>query len=206
MSLSFSPFPPIFLRLTATDFFTIRQFSTAAVCVVRTILNWQNVNADPTYLSVTNWHWRAWEVCIGVTAACIPALRPGYRTIVASVASYHSKRSSRKTSHNISNDLENPSGTSEGQGNNAYAAAVVSFSAEADLAQAYGAGEDNFPMQNLPGDKKTADEGLTKVVRQGIMKTTDFGISESPAEKSHERRDSLDLGQEDRGFRNTDFF
>ena len=181
-------------------------FSTAAICVVRTILNWQNVNADPTYLSVTNWHWRAWEVCIGVTAACIPALRPGYRTIVASVASYRSNRSSRKTSHNIPNDLENPSATSQGQGYNAYAAAAETFSSEADLAQAYGAGEDNFPMQSLPGDMKTANEGLKKVARQGIRKTTDIGISGYTPEKSRERRESLDLGDEERSLRNVDYF
>ena len=187
------------LNPTATDISFIHGLSTAAICVVRTILNWQNVNADPTYLSVTNWHWRAWEVCIGVTAACIPALRPGYRTVVASVASYRSNRSSRKTSHNIPNE-------SQGQGYNAYAAAAETFSAEADLAERYGAGEDNFPMKSLPGDKKTADEGLKKVAQQGIRKTTDIGISGYTPERSRERRESLDLGDEERSLRNIDYF
>ena len=155
---------------------------------------------------MTNWHWRSWEVGIGVTAACIPALRPGYRTVVASLASYRSKRSSRKTSQNILNDLENPSGTSQEQGDSAYAAAAETFSAEADLAQAYGAGEDNFPMKSLPGDKKTADEGLKKVAQKGIRKTTDIGISGYTPEKSRERRESLDLGDEERSLRNIDYF
>ena len=155
---------------------------------------------------MTNWHWRSWEVGIGVTAACIPALRPGYRTVVASLASYRSNRSSRKTSHNIPNDLENPAATSHVQGYNAYAAAAETFSAEADHAQVYAAGEDSLPMKRLPGDKKTADEGLKKVARQGISKRTDIGVSGSAAEWSQERRDSLDLGHETRSLRNIDYF
>ena len=103
------------------------------------------------------------------------------------------------------NDLENPAATSQGQSYNAYAAAAETFSAEADQAQVYGAGEDNLPMQSLPGDKRTADEGLKQVARQGLRKTTDIGVSGYAAEGSLERRDSLDLGHEDRILRNIDY-
>lgn len=62
--------------------------STAACCVVRTVLNWQNINGDVTWVSVDNWYWRAMEVFVGIVAACIPALRPGYKVISTGVSSY----------------------------------------------------------------------------------------------------------------------
>ncbi|KAF6231633.1 hypothetical protein HO173_010165 [Letharia columbiana] len=55
---------------------------TGSLSLVRTILNYQNVTNDPTWLSVPNWYWRTWEVLFGVVAACIPTLRPLYKWLV----------------------------------------------------------------------------------------------------------------------------
>ncbi|MCJ1368199.1 hypothetical protein MMC16_007340 [Acarospora aff. strigata] len=52
--------------------------STGALCIARTVLNWQNVTDDPTWISIDNWYLRSWEVCIGIIAASVPTLRPGY--------------------------------------------------------------------------------------------------------------------------------
>lgn len=51
---------------------------TGAICTVRTVLNWQNIDEDSTWVSVDNWYLRSWEVCVGIVAASIPTLRPGY--------------------------------------------------------------------------------------------------------------------------------
>ena len=76
---------------------------TTACCIVRTILNWQNVNSDPSWESVDNWYWRSWEVCIGITAASVPTLRPGYKRLSNTIASYRSARTSRKSSKTLVN-------------------------------------------------------------------------------------------------------
>ncbi|KAL8979171.1 MAG: hypothetical protein Q9177_006211 [Variospora cf. flavescens] len=55
---------------------------TGSLSLVRTILNYQNVTNDPTWLSVPNWYWRTWEVLFGVVAACIPTLRPLYKWLL----------------------------------------------------------------------------------------------------------------------------
>ncbi|KAL9078572.1 MAG: hypothetical protein Q9157_002493, partial [Trypethelium eluteriae] len=62
--------------------------------MVRTILNWENENEDPTWESVPNWAFRSWEVTVGITAACIPAMRPGYRVVSTSLQNYYSLLSS----------------------------------------------------------------------------------------------------------------
>ncbi|CAF9936397.1 MAG: hypothetical protein ALECFALPRED_006841 [Alectoria fallacina] len=54
---------------------------TAACCIVRTVLNWQNDHADPTWVSVDNFIWRDAEVNIGIAAACLPTLLPLYRLL-----------------------------------------------------------------------------------------------------------------------------
>lgn len=77
---------------------------TAACCIVRTVLNGQNVNEDPTWESVDNWHLRSWEVCIGISAASIPALRPGYKHLVSTISTYRSRSSSRKASSALVDD------------------------------------------------------------------------------------------------------
>lgn len=82
---------------------------TAACSIVRTVLNGQNVDQDTTWASIDNWYWRSWEVCIGIIAALIPTLRPGYRCLVSTISTYRSRRSSRKTS----NTLDNPDPTSK---------------------------------------------------------------------------------------------
>ncbi|KAI4152250.1 MAG: hypothetical protein LQ340_003027 [Diploschistes diacapsis] len=65
---------------------------TGCFCIVRTIGNWQNVNQDPTWNSVVN----CWEVCIGIVAASIPALRPGYKSLKARIRTYSLSRSAVK--------------------------------------------------------------------------------------------------------------
>ncbi|KAL8824741.1 MAG: hypothetical protein Q9191_004849 [Dirinaria sp. TL-2023a] len=84
---------------------------TATCCIVRTILNWQNVNSDPSWESIDNWYWRSWEVCIGITAASVPALRPGYKHLTSTISSYRSARSSRKSSKTLVNGHDNHHGT-----------------------------------------------------------------------------------------------
>ena len=61
-------------------------------------------------------------------------------------------------------------------------------------------------MKTLPGDMKTADQGIKNVVQQGIKKTTDIDISGISEQSSRGSRGSLDLGNAEKGLRNTDFF
>ena len=56
--------------------------STGSLGIARTVLNWQNVTSDPTWVSIPNWYIRTWEVLFGVVAASAPALRPGYKWLV----------------------------------------------------------------------------------------------------------------------------
>lgn len=181
---------------------------TAACCIVRTVLNWQNVNSDPSWKSIDNWYWRSWEVCIGIIAACIPALRPGYKTVSVGIISYLSHRNSGKSSDVA---LVGPGNTSQqtpadqkpssrhvahpqASYDPAFGAAAQAVSAEADRAREYGAGEEGFAMNYLPGDMKTAD--------QGIKKTTRIEVGGRSADGSQR---SLDLGDVERGFGNRDF-
>lgn len=55
---------------------------TGSLCIVRTVLNWQNLSPDITWGVIPNWHWRAWEVYFGINAACIPTLRPGWKWLI----------------------------------------------------------------------------------------------------------------------------
>ena len=146
------------------------------------------------------------EVFIGIVAACIPALRPGYKTIAAGVKSYLSHRSSRKNSVLV--ESPEPSRNHADQEANAQrvahaisphdpalAAAAQAVSEETDRAQEYGAGEEGFAMKYLPGDMKTAD--------RGIKKTTTIDVSGRSAQGS---QGSLGLGDVERGLGNRDFF
>ncbi|KAL8962567.1 MAG: hypothetical protein Q9193_001049, partial [Seirophora villosa] len=65
---------------------------TAICCTIRTALNGQNVNADITWRSVTNWQWRSWEVGLGIMAASIPTLRPGFKSLTSSIDTFLSRR------------------------------------------------------------------------------------------------------------------
>lgn len=160
-------------------------------------MNWQNVNSDPTWASVANWYWRSWEVCIGIVAACIPALRPGYRAFTAGINSYLSHRSFRRSSSETLVDPNHPSKPASffakffhrGQASHesAFEAAAHSASVEAGRAQAYGAGEDGFAMQNLPGDKKP---------KQGIKKTTTIDVEDKSAPDSQRSLPSQDWSGE----------
>ena len=58
---------------------------TGSLCIVRTVLNGQNVARDPTWDSLPNWYWRCWEVFFGIVAACIPTLVPGYKWLVVKI-------------------------------------------------------------------------------------------------------------------------
>ncbi|KAL9085625.1 MAG: hypothetical protein Q9165_007526 [Trypethelium subeluteriae] len=50
--------------------------STGALCIVRTVLNWQTINDDATWESIPNWHFRTWELTFpGQAAHSYPALR-----------------------------------------------------------------------------------------------------------------------------------
>ncbi|KAL8668085.1 MAG: hypothetical protein Q9202_000063 [Teloschistes flavicans] len=65
---------------------------TGACCVVRTVLNYQSIPKDFTYGGIDNWYWRLFEVQLGIIAACIPALRPGYTWTRSKISSYISSR------------------------------------------------------------------------------------------------------------------
>lgn len=50
------------------------------------MLNFQSIPAkDVTYDGIDNWFWRLFEVQLGIIAACVPALRPGYKWFVGKV-------------------------------------------------------------------------------------------------------------------------
>ena len=85
---------------------------TGACCIVRTVLNWQSEAKDATYGGIDNWMWRAVEVNFGIVAACIPALRPGYKLTVDTVNSYYTKRSGSGYTEQL-NELDGIRKTSE---------------------------------------------------------------------------------------------
>lgn len=70
---------------------------TGACCIVRTVLNSQALPTDFTYGGIANWYWRLFEVQLGIIAACIPALRPGYKWSRTKIRTYISSTS--KSSH-----------------------------------------------------------------------------------------------------------
>ena len=168
-------------------------------------MNWQNVNSDPTWESIDNWYCRSWEVCIGIVAACIPALRPGYKTVYAGIKSYISHRSSRKSSVLV-DSLDPSANPADPEANArhiarpqasygaALGAAAQAVSAEADRAHEYGAGEEGFAMNYLPEDMKTADQGIKKTTRIDV-----FGKSAQGSQGS------LELGDIERRLGNRDF-
>ncbi|KAL8850773.1 MAG: hypothetical protein Q9221_004271 [Calogaya cf. arnoldii] len=121
-------------------------------------MNWQNVNSDVTWASVANWYWRSWEVSVGIVAASIPALRPGWRVISSSIHTYLSHRSFGHTNREtdqasfIKQDHGKNRQTSHGV---AREAAGHTAAVQAHEAQVHGAGEAGFAMKNLPGDTET---------------------------------------------------
>lgn len=146
------------------------------------------------------------EVFIGIVTACIPALRPGYKTVSAGIKSYLSHRSSRKNSVLVDSAepyQEHPdqeanaprAARAQAPHDAALGAAAQAVSAEADRAQEYGVGEEGFAMNYLPGDMKTT--------HQGIKKTTTIDVSGRSAQGS---QGSLGLGDLERGLGNRDFF
>lgn len=64
---------------------------TGSLSIVRTVLNGQNEANDPSWDVIPNWYWRSWEVFFGIAAACIPALRPGYKWLVGKIRNGFSK-------------------------------------------------------------------------------------------------------------------
>ena len=144
-------------------------------------MNWQNINSDPTWASIDNWYWRTLEVCIGVITASIPALRPGYKTMSASLRSYLSRRASGNYStfglnkagkplyaHSDEGPIAQYSANSADKSTGPREAARHAASVEIDQAMQYGAGEENFAMNSLPGDKSTMDHGIKKTTRVDV--------------------------------------
>ncbi|KAI9689809.1 MAG: hypothetical protein M1822_009691 [Bathelium mastoideum] len=77
---------------------------TAGLCLTRTILNWENINHDPTWESIPNWGFRNWEITVGIILASIPALRPGYRVCATALARYNSAHTGSTRPSNPSHD------------------------------------------------------------------------------------------------------
>ncbi|KAF2233432.1 hypothetical protein EV356DRAFT_568080 [Viridothelium virens] len=198
---------------------------TAGLCMVRTILNWENENEDPTWESVPNWAFRSWEVTVGITAACIPAMRPGYRVVSTSLQNYYSllsssggKGSSSSANRRKASDdtLVNPSDKEEkaqlareltrpGQvvdRDVAMRAAVHTASVEADRAVTEGGAvggvgvDEELPTRGLRGDVGNGSGGQ----EQGIKKTMWFGTEcEGSGDRSPKVGD-LERGEGVRGF------
>ncbi|KAL8691248.1 MAG: hypothetical protein Q9218_003488 [Villophora microphyllina] len=134
--------------ISALSDFALALFPIALLWKVQinALMNWQNVNSDPTWASIVNWAWRTAEVCIGIIAASIPALRPGYRLLSTSLRTYLSHRSSSAFGR-IKED-GNPH-----FGKEPVAELSAAPSAEIDCAMDVGEGEVGFAMNALPGDK-----------------------------------------------------
>ena len=159
-------------------------------------MNWQNVNSDPTWASIDNWYWRSWEVSLGIIAACVPALRPAYKTLSASIASYRSTRKASDATLVAPTDNYNSSKMQRRQQPvNAYSAAARAASDQAHRAEEYGVGDEGLAMNFLPGDKK--------FVNPGIKKTTEIDVSGTSAHGSQSSWEFGDL--ERRSSRNKDF-
>ncbi|CAL8584540.1 hypothetical protein XPA_010130 [Xanthoria parietina] len=171
---------------------------TAACCIVRTILNWQNVNSDPTWASVDNWYWRSWEVSVGIVAASIPALRPGWRFLSSTITTYLSHRSFRNAdaetlvepgnrSKSASFIKQHPPDNSRKTSHEAaLEAAAHAASVQEHDAQVYGTGEGGFAMRNLPGDRGTA--------ARGIRKTTTIDVEDGRSRSNDRSLASEDIG------------
>lgn len=164
---------------------------TAACCIVRTVLNGQNVTDDVSWDSVTNWYWRSWEVTIGIIAACVPTLRPGYRIVVSNINTFVSRRSSRKPSTNTFNEfgpssksasslpalpfskhlLNRPEQSYDPTLDNAARVNLV----EEGRAQRYVDVEDGFAMQFLPSDQKNHRGGIQRTT----IKMNDHNVADS---------------------------
>ncbi|KAL8868803.1 MAG: hypothetical protein Q9174_004741 [Haloplaca sp. 1 TL-2023] len=146
---------------------------TAACCIVRTVGNYQNVNSDTTWTSVNNWHWRSWEVSIGIIAACIPPLRPGYKACTTGINSYLTHRPRlRSSSKGLVDSEKSPKSAlanffhrGHGSHESGLEAAAHAVDVEASRVQAHGAGDDDFAMQNIHGDKQTMGHGIQKTTR-----------------------------------------
>ena len=141
-------------------------------------MNWQNVNSDPTWASIDNWYWRSWEVCIGIVAASIPALRPGYKALSSSLQSFCLHRSTRESSAFDPLKEGHPLTISSDEGalsrhmlhlatqhNRPHEAAIHAALAEADRGVNYGVGEESYAMKALPGDKNLMSPGIKKTTR-----------------------------------------
>ena len=88
--------PSLDLRDAITD----TRARTGACCTVRTVLNYQALPIDFTYGGIPNWCWRLFEVQLGIIAACIPALSPGYQWSQSKMRAYissHTKSSNTYT-------------------------------------------------------------------------------------------------------------
>lgn len=68
---------------------------TAACCIVRTVLNWQTVHSDQTWVGIDNYMWRAVEVNLGIGCACAPTLLPLARSLKEKLASVSSANDSK---------------------------------------------------------------------------------------------------------------
>ena len=199
------PSTPTMMYFTRADFSF--HYSTAACCIVRTVMNWQNVSSDPTWASIDNWYWRTMEVTIGITAACIPALLPGYRFLKNSIKSYYSHRSKSgkstgmalfnsdrlfriPTEHKAS-DPPLPAKAMTMQQRPGLWAAANAASHEMDGANRNG-GCDTMPLRPLPGDKGTMTGGIKKMMMFGV---SSHDISHETRRSAAER--DLERGRND---------
>ena len=143
-----------------------------------------------------NWYWRSWEVSVGIVAASIPALRPGWRFLSSTINTYLSHRSFRNADAEALVEPENrskpasfikqlyPNRIRKTSHDAALEAAAHAASVQEHDAQVYGTGEGGFAMRNLPGDRGTA--------ARGIRKTTTIDVKDGRS-RSSERNPALDV-------------
>ncbi|KAI9698831.1 MAG: hypothetical protein M1820_007338 [Bogoriella megaspora] len=185
---------------------------TASFCIVRTVLNYQNINDDVTWESVPNWTYRSWEVGIGVVAASVPALRPGYKVVASTVHSYTSTRSASTTQKRLHDTHANSGGknvddledkvhlakelVNPGSGSHERAKKVARHTAsvEADRANAFGEGDESLGMRGLRGDVEPVSQGITKTTWFDVNTGTDRSDSEVSRIRDLESGERLDRG------------
>lgn len=152
---------------------------TGSLSLVRTVLNYQNVTNDPTWLSNPNWYWRTWEVLFGVAAACIPTLRPGYKWLIQKLQSnssyqrlfstFISRRKSSKTS-TATEKPEQPKKQHQCIGSKTKrAVSLKRHQGQSNSDESTLRTEDALPIQNFEGSlDQDSNEGIGEAFKPGL--------------------------------------
>ncbi|KAI9692926.1 MAG: hypothetical protein M1822_004921 [Bathelium mastoideum] len=188
---------------------------TASFCIVRTVLNFENVNQDPTWESVPNWYYRSWEVNIGMIAASIPALYPGFKLLHSTVHSFVSARKSQRTgtqstSHKRLHDsnVDSTGKIADDFAEKAHLASKLTYPVMGREEEALRVTKHTTSVEGgrmaLGGTEERNLRGDVEIGDRGIKKTTEFDVegarsdSERSGEEAPEREERI--GEEAYGF------